>query len=79
LLRYPYILQEDLRVSKPIDNPFKWHHFQGDVILLTVRCYLRYSLSFRGLEEILLEHFLSVDHSMIFRWVQAEIAPFSGY
>jgi hypothetical protein len=26
-------------------NPFKWRHFQADVILLCVRWYLRYSLS----------------------------------
>jgi len=24
------------------DNPFKWRHYQGDIILLCVRWYLRY-------------------------------------
>ncbi|PGL28682.1 IS6 family transposase, partial [Bacillus cereus] len=27
-------------------NVFKWKHYQPDIILLTVRCYLRYNLSF---------------------------------
>ncbi len=28
-------------------NPLKWRHFQADSILLCVRWYLRYSLSYR--------------------------------
>jgi hypothetical protein len=26
-------------------NPFKWRHYQGEIILLCVRWYLRYALS----------------------------------
>ena len=33
-------------------NPFKWRHFQAEIILLCVRWYLRYPLSYRDLEEI---------------------------
>ena len=51
-------------------NPFKWRHFQADIILLCVRWYLRYSLSYRDLEEIMLERGLNVDHTTIYRWVQ---------
>jgi transposase-like protein len=51
-------------------NPFKWKHFQGEIILLCVRWYLRYSLSYRNLSEMMLERGLSVDHSTIYRWVQ---------
>jgi len=36
-------------------HPFKRHHFQTDLILLCVRWYLRYALSYRELEEIMLE------------------------
>jgi len=50
-------------------NPFKWRHFQGDIILLCVRWYLRYSLSYRNLEEMMLDRGLEVDHSTIYRWV----------
>ena len=49
---------------------FKWRHFQADIILLCVRWYLRYALSYRDLEEMMLERGLSVDHTTIFRWVQ---------
>jgi transposase-like protein len=28
-------------------SPFKWRHFEGDIILLCVRWYLRYALSYR--------------------------------
>jgi transposase, IS6 family len=55
-------------------HPFKWRHFQSDIILLCVRWYLRYSLSYRDLEEMMLERGLSVDHSTIYRWVQ-QYAP----
>ncbi len=51
-------------------HPFKWRHFQTDIILLCVRWYLRYSLSYRDLEEIMLERGLRVDHTTIYRWVQ---------
>ncbi len=50
-------------------EPFKWRHFQKDVILLNVRWYLKYPLSYRNLEEIMLERGLKVDHSTIGRWV----------
>jgi len=36
-------------------NPFKWRHFEGEIILLCVRWYLRYSLSYRDLEEMMAE------------------------
>src|SRR6266487_2232546 len=51
-------------------HPFKWRHFQSEVILLCVRWYLRYSLSYRDLEEMMLERGLSVDYTTISRWVQ---------
>jgi len=51
-------------------NPFKWHHFGAEIILLCVRWYLRYSLSYRDLEEMMLERGLRVDHTTIYRWVQ---------
>jgi transposase, IS6 family len=51
-------------------NPFKWRHFQANMILLCVRWYVRYSLSCRDLEEMMLERGLHVDHTTIYRWVQ---------
>jgi IS6 family transposase len=52
-------------------NPFKWRHFEADIILLCVRWYIRYSLSSRDLEEMMRERGLWVDHSTISRWVQS--------
>ncbi len=51
-------------------SPFKWRHFEAEIILLCVRWYLRYALSYRDLEEMMRERDLSVDHTTIFRWVQ---------
>jgi transposase-like protein len=49
---------------------FKWRHFEAEIILLCVRWYLRYALSYRDLEEIMQERGLHVDHTTIYRWVQ---------
>ncbi len=57
-------------MSNQSQNPFKWRHFQSDIILLCIRWYLRYSLSYRDLEEMMLERGLHVDHTTIYRWVQ---------
>lgn len=48
---------------------FKWRHFQQDLILMSVRWYVSYPLSYRNIEEMMLERGLSVDHSTINRWV----------
>jgi len=53
------------------NNPFKWRHFQSELILLNVRWYCRYALSYRNLEEMMLERGIQVDHTTIYRWVQA--------
>jgi transposase-like protein len=50
-------------------SPFKWRHFQTERILLCVGWYLRYPLSYRDLEEMMLERGLHVDHTTIYRWV----------
>ncbi|WJE55776.1 IS6 family transposase (plasmid) [Bacillus cereus] len=48
---------------------FKWKHYQPDIILLTVRWYLRYHLSFRDLVEMMEERGLFIAHTTIMRWV----------
>ncbi|HGE5782755.1 TPA: IS6 family transposase [Bacillus pseudomycoides] len=50
-------------------NLFKWKHYHHDIILQTVRWYLRYNLSFRDLVEMMEERGLSVAHTTIMRWV----------
>jgi transposase-like protein len=39
------------------------------VIVLALRWYLRYSLSYRDVEELLAERGVEVDHVTIYRWV----------
>jgi IS6 family transposase len=46
------------------------YRFPLDVILLAVRWYLRYGLSYRDIEELLAERGVDVDHVTINRWVQ---------
>jgi len=51
-------------------SPFKWRHYAPDVILLCVRWYCRFQLSYRDVEEMMRERGLDLDHSTVFRWVQ---------
>jgi transposase, IS6 family len=48
---------------------FKWRHFLPEIILLNVRWYCRYALSYRNLEKMMAERGVEVDHSTINRWV----------
>ena len=49
---------------------FKGHRFEKDIILLCVRWYLAYPLSYRNLEDMMEERGVEVDHSTIYRWLQ---------
>ena len=51
-------------------SAFAGFRFPPEVILLAVRWYLRYALSYRDLEELLAERGIHVDHVTLFRWVQ---------
>jgi hypothetical protein len=46
--------------------------------VLAVRWYLRYGLSYRDVEELLVERGVQVDHVSIFRWVQGAVALAEG-
>jgi transposase-like protein len=49
---------------------FRGRHFEDQIIILCVRWYLRYSLSYRDLQELMAERGLSVNHTTVWRWVQ---------
>src|SRR5258706_9044577 len=49
---------------------FKWRHFEPEIIVCAVRWYLRFSLSYRDVEELLTERGLPADHTTVWRWVQ---------
>ena len=53
-----------------VRSAFTGFRFPPEVILLAVRWYLRYGLSFRDLEELLAERGIDVDRVTLFRWVQ---------
>ena len=48
---------------------FKGRHYKKTIILMAVRWYVAYSLSYRDIEEMMLERGVLVDHSTINRWV----------
>ncbi len=53
---------------------FKGHRFEKSFILICVRWYLAYSLSYRNIQEMMAERGISVDHTNIYRWIQ-KFAP----
>ena len=53
---------------------FKGRQFADEVILWAVRWYLMFPISYRDLELMLLDRGVEVDHTTIFRWIQAYAA-----
>lgn len=53
-------------------------HFPQSVILLAVFFYVRYSVSYRDLEEIMAERGVQVDHATLNRWVVRYAPPDRG-
>ena len=51
-------------------SAFAGFRFPPEVIVLAVRWYLRFGLSYRDVEELLAERGIEVDHVTVFRWVQ---------
>jgi hypothetical protein len=67
--------QAGLMPRRPVAVPASWSsiaefRFLREVIMLAVRWYLRYGLSYRDVEELLAERGIVVDHVTIYRWVQ---------
>ena len=59
-----------LLLDSSVCGLFKWRQFEPEVILLAVGWYLRFSLSYRDVEELLAERGLRADHVTVWRWVQ---------
>ena len=51
-------------------SAFAGFRFPPDVIVVAVRWYLRFGLSYRDVEELLIERGVEVDHVTVYRWVQ---------
>jgi transposase-like protein len=59
-----------------VDNLFKGRHFDQEIIILGVRWYLRFKLSFRDLVEVMAERGVSLAHTTIMRWIQRHVPEF---
>jgi transposase-like protein len=64
-----------MRSRRPCPAPvprsaFAGFRFPPDVIVVAVRWYLRFGLSYRDVEELLAERGVEVDHVSVYRWVQ---------
>jgi transposase, IS6 family len=70
LCRSALISWADMVLAPSVAGLFKWRQFEPEMILLAVGWYLRFSLSYRDVEELLVERGLSVDHVTVWRWVQ---------
>jgi transposase-like protein len=57
------------RRSIPPRSAFAGFRFPSDVIVLAVRWFLRFGLSYRDVEELLTERGVEVDHVTVYRWV----------
>jgi hypothetical protein len=57
-------------LASSVSGLFKWRQFEPEVILLAVGWYLRFSLSYRDVEELLAKRGLHADHVTVWRWVQ---------
>jgi transposase-like protein len=58
------------RLAPVPQSAFAGFRFPPDVIVLAVRWYLRFGLSYRDVEELLAERGIEVDRVTIYRWVQ---------
>jgi hypothetical protein len=65
-------MKRNRRPGPPVTmlSGFIGFRFPPEVILLAVRWYLRYGLSYRDLEELLAERGIEVDHDTVYGWVQ---------
>src|SRR4029453_11015188 len=64
-----------MRTRRPRPAPvpraaFAGFRFPPEVIVVAVRWYLRFGLSYRDVEELLVERGVEVDHVTVYRWVQ---------
>src|SRR6202045_3702167 len=77
LCRSALISLPDMVLAPSVAGLFKWRQFEPEMILLAVGWYLRFSLSYRDVEELLAERGLLVDHVTVWRWCRVTPRKFS--
>jgi transposase-like protein len=55
---------------------FKRRHFDSSIIILCVRWYITYKLSYRALRDMMAERGIDLAHTTILRWVQRYVPEF---
>ena len=65
----------ELTSAVSMDDLFKGQ-FDREIIILCVRWYLRFKLSFRDLVEMMAERGISLAHTTIMRWIQRYVPEF---
>ena len=55
---------------------FKGRHFDEEIIILCVRRYITFKLSFRDLVQMMAERGITLSHTTILRWVQQYVPEF---
>ena len=66
-------------MSQPCDTSailFRRRHFDREIIILCVRWYLTYKLSYRDLRAMMAERGIDLAHTTIMRWVQRYVPEF---
>jgi transposase-like protein len=59
-----------------LSSLFRGRHFDRTVIILCVRWYITYKLSYRDLVEMMAERGVDMSHTTILRWVQCYVPEF---
>ena len=54
---------------RSLSSAFIGFRFPAEIIVLALRRYLRYGLSYRDVEELVAERGIDVDHVTVYRWV----------
>ncbi len=52
-----------------MQNLYKWKHFSEEIIVQSVYWYLKYSLSYRDVQELLSERGIKVCYTTIYKWI----------
>jgi len=70
--RRPGRVSDDGQVARfvPVEELFKGRHFDQEIVVLCVRWYLGYKLSYRDLVAMMGERGIDLAHTTILRWVQ---------
>ncbi|MGA9774142.1 MAG: IS6 family transposase [Blastocatellia bacterium] len=63
-------------LSSDSSSLFKRRHFDSSIIILCVRWYITYKLSYRDLRDMMTERGVDLAHTTILRWVQRYVPEF---